>query len=161
MRQFKKMVFSMTDTSSDRPGAQTSSSISISGGQLSNVQIGGQAGRDLHVSQSQIGNETVMGEALSSSDVVALLDQIKDILQKSDLSAVDKEKVVRSLEGTKDEVQSDDPDKLFAAKTLQRATNVLKDAGETVEAGTSLWDKIKPIMESVSPWLGVTARFFI
>ena len=58
-------------------------------------------------------------------------------------------------------VQEEEPDKEFAAKNLQRATKVLKEAGETVEAGTSLWQKVKPILETVSPWLGVAVSFFI
>ena len=138
---------------------KVSQSISISGGQLANVQIGGQAGGDLNVNQTQqIGNGTA--EQLTSADVITLLDQLKALLQASDLPDGDKTKAIRGVESAQDEVQADEPDKEFAAKNLQRATKILKDAGETVEAGTSLWQKATPILETVSPWLKVAAGFF-
>ena len=140
---------------------KASQSLSISGGQLSNVQIGGQAGRDLIVTQSQQTGEGNTDKLLTSAEVVDLLDQIKELLQESNLSEVDKEKVVRGIETAKDEVQTDEPDKEYAAKSLQRATKVLKEAGETVEAGTGLWQKVKPILETVSPWFGIAVSFLI
>lgn len=138
-----------------------SQNISISGGQLSNVQIGGQAGRDLNVTQSQQIGEGFADKPLTPAEVATLLDQIKELLQGSNLPAAEKEKAIRSVETAKDEVQADEPDKAFAAKSLQRATKVLKEADETVEAGTHLWQKVKPILETVGPWLGVAASFLI
>lgn len=79
----------------------------------------------------------------------------RSLFERHDLSDDDKAKAIRSIDTAKDEVQADEPDKEFAAKSLQRATKVLKDAGETVEAGTSLWQKVTPILEAVSPWLNV------
>jgi hypothetical protein len=140
---------------------KTSQSISISGGQSSNVQIGGLAGRDLTVSQSQQIGEGAADKTLTPVEVAALLDQLKELLQGSHLSEGDKEKAVRSIETAKDEIQAKEPDKEFAAKSLKKATTVLKEAGETVEAGTSLWQKVKPILEAVGPWLGVAASFLI
>ena len=138
-----------------------SQSINISGGQLSNVQIGGQAGRNLNISQAQQIGDGGDEKLLSSADVVTLLDQLKQLIENADLPASEKEKAVRSIDTTKDEVQADEPDKEFAAKNLQRATKVLKEAGETVEAGTNLWQKVTPILETISPWLGVAAGFLI
>lgn len=135
--------------------------INISGGQLSNVQLGGQAGRDLNVNQSQEMGADSTGESLTVGEVSALLDQLKALLQSTNLPASDKERAVRSVETAKDEIQSEEPDKEFAAKSLRNATRVLKEAGETVEAGTGLWQKIKPILETVGPWLGITTSFFI
>ena len=152
---------SLDSTESSAISPPTTQSISISGGQLSSVQIGGLAGRDLTVNQSQqMGVETAE-KSLTAADVVALLDQLKALLQAADLPENDKAKTLRSLETTQDEVQADEPDKEFAAKSLQRATKVLKDAGATVEAGTSLWQKMTPILETVSPWLNVAAGFFL
>ncbi len=140
---------------------QASQSIQISGGQMSNVQIGGIAGRDQSVTQTQQIGEGVSEQSLTPMDVANLLDQLKALLESSELSTTEKAKAVRSIETAKDEVQADEPDKEFAAKSLQRATKVLKDAGETVEAGTSLWEKVQPILETLSPWLGVAAGFLI
>ena len=138
-----------------------SQSINISGGQLSNIQMGGQAGRDLTVSQSQQIGEGMADQAMTPAEVAALLDQLKVLLQVSNLPKGDKDKAIRGIESAKDEAQADAPDKEFAAKSLQRATNVLKEAGETVEAGSSLWQKVKPILETVSPWLGVATNFLV
>ena len=138
-----------------------SQNISISGGRLSNVQIGGQAGRDLNLAQVQQIGEGVANKPLTPAEVAGLLDQIKELFRSSDLPAAEKEKAIRGIETAKDEVQADEPDKEFAAKNLQRATKVLKEAGETVEAGTNLWQKTKPILETVGPWLGAAANFFI
>ena len=140
---------------------RSSQSINISGGQLSNVQFGGQARRDLTANQlQQIGKGTA-DKILTPREVAALLDQIKALLQESDLLEDDRDKAVRGIETAKEEVQANEPDKEFAAKSLQRATKVLKEAGETVESGTILWQKVKPILETVSPWLGVAAGFLI
>ncbi|MEA5472339.1 hypothetical protein [Spirulina sp. 06S082] len=70
-------------------------------------------------------------------------------------------KAIKHLETAKEEVQEEEPDKDFAAKSLQRATKVLKEAGETVEAGTDLWQKVQPIITKLLPWLGVAASFFV
>ena len=140
---------------------KASQSIQISGGQMSNVQIGGIAGRDQTVAQTQQISEGDADQALTPGDVANLLDQLKTLLEDSELPAAEKDKAVRNINTAKDEVQADEPDKEFAAKNLQRATKVLKEAGETVEAGTSLLGKVKPIMETVSPWLGVAASFLI
>lgn len=138
-----------------------SQSINISGGQLSNVQIGGQAGRNLNISQSQQIGEGSDEKPLSTADVVTLLDQLKQLIENADLPASEKEKAVRSIDTTKDEVQTDEPDKEFAAKNLQRAAKALKEAGETVEAGTNLWQKATSILETISPWLGIATSFLI
>ncbi|MEB3295718.1 MAG: hypothetical protein VKJ24_21420 [Synechococcales bacterium] len=141
--------------------AKISQSISISCGQLSNVQIGGQAGRDLTVTQSQQVGDGMDDRSITPTEIAALLDQLKGLLQQANLSDADKAKAIRSVEAAQDEVQADEPDREFAAKSLQRATKVLQDAGETVEAGTSLWQQVNPILEAISPWLQVAAGFFL
>lgn len=140
--------------------SKASQSFSINGGQFSNFQFGGQAGRDLNAIQSQQTSKGTVAQ-LTPAEIAALLDQLMTLLQTFDLSANGKATVVRSIEMAKEEVQADKPDKDFAAKSLQRATAVLKDAGETVEAGSSLWQKVKPILEIVGPWLGVAVSFFV
>lgn len=138
-----------------------SQSLHISGGQISNVQLGGIAGGDQSVSQSQQAGPASVEQALTPDDVAMLIDQLKILFEDSALPTIEKSKAVRSIDAAKDEVQANEPDKEFAAKSLQRATKVLQDAGETVEAGTGLWQKIKPIAETVSPWLGVATSFLI
>jgi ElaB/YqjD/DUF883 family membrane-anchored ribosome-binding protein len=127
---------------------------------MSNVQIGGQAGRDLTTSQSQQSFEASK-HSTTSAEVTALLGQLKQLLQDSNLPAEQKDKAIRSIETATDEIKAEEPDKEFAAKNLQRATKVLKEASETVEAGTSLWQKVTPILETVGLWLGMASGFLM
>lgn len=147
----------MSSTSENTENQPLSQNFSISNVQMSNARLAGQAGRDLQANQSQQNIRDSDSEMLTSLDIVNLLNQLREVLQLSDLPNDEKEKVMRNLETAKDEVQAEEPDKVFAAKSLQRATKVLKETSSTVEAGTSLWQKVKPIIESIRPWLGVAA----
>lgn len=144
-------------TSNQKP----SQNFSISGSQMSNVQIGGQAGHDLAVNQSQQTIEGLTESPLTAIEVADMLKYLKDLLQSSDLSPKQKDKAIRSIEAVSDEVKAEEPDKEFAVKSLQRATKVLKDADETLEAGTSIWEKVKPVLEAISPWFSVATSFLI
>lgn len=136
-----------------------SQSINISGEKISNVQIGGIARRNQTVHQTQhIGNNR--SEApINQSDVVSLIAQLENLLHSSNLSDAYANRALKHLEIAKEEAQNKEPDKELAAKSLHRATTVLKEAGKTVEASTSLWKKVKPLLETISLWLGTAARF--
>ena len=124
-----------------------SQKINISGSQLSGAQIGGQAGRDLSVTAEQRSGNHVDGESLTSSEVISLLERSQQLLVEANLSTT--------------ELQAENPDKEVAAKSLQRVTKVLKETDATIAAGTGLWQKIKPMLEAISPWLGVAKSFLI
>ena len=132
-------------------------SFSISGGQLSDVQIGGIAGQDMNVTQNQQIGTSESSKTLTQADVVELIIQLEELFRSSGLPEAQTAKAIKHLESAKEEAQEENPDKDFAAKNLQRATKVLKEAGETVEAGTSLWKKVQPIITKLLPWLGVAA----
>ncbi|MEO0841102.1 MAG: hypothetical protein AAF063_19630 [Cyanobacteria bacterium J06643_5] len=142
------------------PEEKHSQSFSISGGQLSDVQLGGMAGNDMNVTQNQQIGTSESSKALTQKDVVELIAQLEELFRSSDLPPAQTTKAIKHLEAAKEEVQEKEPDKDFAAKNLQRATKVLKSAGETVEAGTSLWKKVQPIITKLLPWFGVAASFF-
>lgn len=143
------------------PEKKPSQSFSISGGQLSDVQIGGIAGQDMNVTQTQQIGTTESSKPLTQANVVELIIQLEELFRNSGLPEAETAKAINHLESAKEEAQEENPDKDFAAKNLQRATKVLKEAGETVDAGTSLWQKMEPILETISPWLGVAISFFI
>lgn len=127
-------------------------SISISGGQVSGqVGIGG---RD--VIQNQVNTEKV----LATVDVVTSLAQIEELVRSSNLPDTQKNTAIRYIETAKEEAQHEEPEKNFAATSLQRATAVLKSADETVSAGQGLFGKVKPIIEGLLPWFGVARSFF-
>ena len=143
------------------PEEKPSQSLSISGSQLSDIQIGGIGGNDLNVTQNQQIGTSESSKPLTQADVVELIIQLEELFRNSGLPEAQTAKAIKHLESAKEEAQEENPDKDFAAKNLQRATKVLKEAGETVDAGTSLWQKIKTILETVSPWLGVATSFLI
>lgn len=132
-----------------------SQSMNVSGGHFSNAQIG-QAGRDLAQTQQiqQGGTE----KPLTPNDVVRLLTQIEGLLQSTDLPESQKAKAIKHLDTTKEEAQQAEPDKDFAAKSFQRATQVLKEADEAVGAGQGLWQKLAPIVTQLAPWFGIAAK---
>ncbi len=142
------------------PEEKPSQSFSISGGQLSDVQIGGIAGDNMNVTQNQQIGTSEFSKPLTQADVVELIAQLEELFRSSDLPKVQTAKALKHLEVAKEEAQEKEPDKDFAAKSLQRATKVLKEAGETVEAGTGLWKKVQTIITKLLPWLGVAADFF-
>ncbi len=137
-----------------------SQSFTISGGQLSNVQIGGQAGRDMDVTQNQLLAQGNSEKPLIQTDVVELIAQLEELFRNSELPEAQTSKAIKHLEAAKEEVQEKEPDKDFAAKNLQKATKVLKEANEAVTAGTNIWEKVQPIITKLLPWLGVAASFF-
>ncbi len=140
----------------DKPSSQ---SISISGSKIENAQFGGLAGRDSNVTQEQhLGTAAV---SLKPEEVASLFSKLEALLKASDLPEDQKTKALQHIGTAKEETQAAEPDKDFAAKSLKRATTVLKEAGATVEAGTSLWDKVKPVLETLSPWFKVAVGFFL
>ena len=140
---------------------KSSQSLSISGGQLSDVQIGGMAGNDINLTQNQQISTRESSNPPTQSDVVELIAELEELFRGSDLPPAQTVKAIKHLEAAKEEVKEKEPDKDFAAKNLQRATKVLKEASETIDAGNNLWQKVKSILEIVSPWLGVTSSFLI
>lgn len=129
-----------------------SQSISISGSNLTNSPIA-QAKGNINQSQ-QIGSGN-SAEQLQLSDVVALLNQLKALLEESSLPEDQKQKAIRGVETAKDEAEAEKPDKEYAGKSLERATKVLKSANEVLGEGTSLWEKAAPIIKKVLPYFGI------
>lgn len=96
---------------------------------------------------------------LSTDDVVELVTQIETLLRSSALPEEQKQKVLKHLDSVKEEAKCEEPDKGFAAKSLQRATKVLKDASDTVDAGNGLWKRLEPIVTKLIPWFGEAKSF--
>lgn len=138
---------------------KSSQSFSPGDGQISG-QIGGQAGRDLKIPQTQRLGQGDSAASLTPADVIELINQLETMFRNAGLPEVHAIKITRHLEAAKAEAQAAEPDKAFAANSLQRAAKVLKEASATVEAETSLWDKVQPITTKLLPWLGVGASFF-
>ncbi len=132
-------------------------SLSINSSQMSSGTQIGQAGEDLHQNQYFVKGE--IGKQLTSADVLELMVRLEAILMNSEFSEEHKERIAKHLEVAKVEVEETEPDKEYVAKSLQKVTNVLKDASETVDASKSLWETTKPIMKRLLPWLKVVPGF--
>lgn len=134
-----------------------SQSISIRGGQVPG-QVG-MAGHDATFIQQ--GYQTATPEKLLTPvEVVGLLTQIEELLHGANLPEPEKKKAIKYLDAAKEEAQQKKPDKDLAAKSLKRMSETLKAAGETVEAGKGLWEKVQPILVPLLSWLGVAKSFF-
>ena len=149
----------------EQPSETNRQSFTISGSTLSGqVQLGNTAGGDISQAKGDVikaGRDIIQGDTqapLSTQDVVSLLQELETLLKSSALSTDYKEKALKYLDTTREEVQADEPEKDFALRSLQKVTKVLHDAEETVEATTSLWQKVEDIAEKLAPWFGVAAK---
>lgn len=137
------------------PNFSQSQSVSIS-----NSQVSGQIGMARqNLSQTQV-NQMIASEALTSEDAIRLMVQIEEIVQVSSLPEAQKQKAMHYLGSAKEEAQQPEPDKDFAAKSLKRATEVIKNANEALSAGQGVFEKVKPVVEKLLPWFGVVKGFF-
>jgi hypothetical protein len=142
-----------TDNSSSQPMSEkpVNQSMNFSGGTFSKVQLG-QPGRDL--TQTQKFNSDNPEKQLTVTEVVTLIQKIEAIFRNSDLPEKQQEKALNYLENAQEAVQEDEPDKSYAAKSLQKANKVLKDA--------NLWLKFQPQLEplftQLEPWLELEAQ---
>lgn len=150
--------FNAVQSGGDATVSQNNSrqSMTFSGSTISG-QVG-QAGGDMNQTQYQHQGEAA--KPLSPAEVVQLITQIEGLLGRSGLPEAQQSTVVKYLEAAKEEVASKEPDKDFAAKSLQKASQVLKDTNEAVDAGQSLWGNVAPLLKKLLPWLGVASHFF-
>lgn len=143
----------MNSASPSNP-SPSSQSINISGGNISG-QVA-QAGRD--VTQTQYQNQDGSQKQLTAAEVIQIIGQIEALLKNSALPDEQRNKAIIHLEAVKEEAEAEEPDKEYAAKSLQKATKVLKDTNETIDAGKNLWSSVEPILKNLLPWLGVASH---
>ncbi|MEA5467179.1 CHAT domain-containing protein [Leptothoe sp. PORK10 BA2] len=150
--------FNVVQSGGDATVSQNNSrqSMTISGSTISGHV--GQAGGDLN--QPQYQNQGEAAKSLSPAEVVQLIMQMESLIKSAALSESQQGKAVAYLEVAKEEANSEEPDKEFAAKNLQKATKILKETNEAVDAGQSLWKKVAPLLGQLLPWLGVASHFF-
>lgn len=141
------------DDSSSQPMSEQpkSQSMNFSGGTFSKVQLG-QAGRDL--TQTQKFNSANSEKQLTVTEVVTLIQKIEAIFRNSDLPEKQQEKALNYLENAQEAVQEDEPDKTYAAKSLQKANKLLQDTDFLVK----LKAKLEPLYTQLEPWLEVEAK---
>lgn len=136
-----------------------SQSQSISSSQISGSQVQlAQAEGDL--SQMQQGNQATDGEqAMTAVEALGVLEKIGEMVKASGLPEAKKEEAIAYLNAAQKETQQSEPDKELVAKNLKRMGDTLKTAGDTVDAGKSLWEKVQPMFITLVGWLGVAKSF--
>lgn len=132
-----------------------SKSQSISGNQISGSQVQiGQSEGDL--SQVQQGNQATDSEqAIAAVEALGVLEKIGEVLRASELPEAKKEEAIAYLNAAQKETQQPEPHKELVAMNLKRIGDTLKAAGDTVDSGKSLWEKVQPMLTSLVSWLGV------
>jgi hypothetical protein len=135
-----------------------SQSQSITGSSVSNTQLG-QAGANLY--QSQINSSAPPETQITAVQVVERLGDIKDLLlEDKNLPQPQKETAIKFLDAAKEEAKQKEPDKEMVAKNLKRTTEIIKTAGETVEASKGLWKNVQQIITPLIGWFSVAKNFF-
>ncbi|MEM7771035.1 MAG: hypothetical protein AAF327_11060 [Cyanobacteria bacterium P01_A01_bin.37] len=139
-------------------------SFTISNSTLSdNVQMGNTAGGDIIQSSGDVlnaGRDINQGAIAkpTSAEVMELFHELEALVTSSSLAAGEQAKALKYLDAAKEEAQADEPEKEFALKGFQKATQVLKEAGDTVEATSTLWKQVEAIASKLAPWFGVAAK---
>lgn len=135
--------------------SQTISGSQITNAQVNQVQIG-QADHDVVLTQS--GNQGASQQlGMTGEEVVALLAQVLTTVSQAPLPDDEKTKALDYLKVAQQEAQADAPDKELIAKSLKRMGDSIKNASDTVEAGKSLWQTVKPMLLPLGGWLGKAA----
>jgi hypothetical protein len=138
------------------PQEKLSQSLSISGGTVSGqvAQAGG------NVTQTQHINQGSLEKQLTVTEVIDLITQIETFLNDTALPDDLKTKAMTHLEAAKVSAQEKEPDKDYTAKSLQKATTIMKQTSETIAVGQTLWSRVQPLVQQLLPWLGVASHFF-
>ncbi len=98
---------------------------------------------------------------LTQQEAIQLLLQIEQMVKEFlELPPITKEKSLRYLAASVEEVQSNDPDKQLAAGNLKRMAEILKTINQTSASTKNLWENVKVILMQLSTWLGFAKNFF-
>jgi hypothetical protein len=122
---------------------------SISGGMQANIGDN---------NKQSMTNEIAVDRVPTQPEVIKLLAQMEEIIQRSTLPDTKKAKAAVYLNAAKTEAEEEKPDKQLVAKNLEGATKILKAADETIETGVSLFGKVFPTIKTLALWLGEAAR---
>ena len=101
--------------------------------------------------------DAITSKDLTTAEVVALLNQISELLNAATLPEVVKEDAMAYLNAAKKATDKEKPKKEAAAINLKEMAETIENTDKTVEASKNLWEKVQPILVEVAKWLGVAA----
>jgi hypothetical protein len=126
---------------------------------ISDSQISGQiqfAQAEGDLTQVLQGNQVVDSkQVITAAEVLKQLEKIEEIVRNTGLPKAKSEEAIAYLQAAQKETQQAEPDKELIAKNLKRMGDSLKTAGDTIDAGKGLWEKVQPILSVLTGWLGV------
>ena len=94
------------------------------------------------------------------NEVVKLLGQIEAKIRESALADPIKNKALKNLNSTLDEVQEEEPSTEVLKVQLKRMTNTLTEAGKATAEGKKVWENVKPMLIQVAGWLKLGVEYF-
>lgn len=124
---------------------------------IKNSNISGQVAIGDNNRQQKIVKTFGYGNAITSQEILKIIKEMQNLVQNSVLQDEKKSKCLRHLQTVKDETQAKEPDKEYAAKTLQKLNYLLN----STSTGDGVIDKIQPLITRMLPWLGETKRFLV
>ncbi|MEM9543799.1 MAG: hypothetical protein AAGA60_30480 [Cyanobacteria bacterium P01_E01_bin.42] len=98
--------------------------------------------------------ETSEEKPLTQADVLQLLAELEHLVKESQLPAETKEEVGDYLKATQRATEKEEPKKTTAIANLESAAETLDALSKTLDAGSTLWTKAKPIVIKIVGWLG-------
>ena len=134
--------------------SQSMSGVNVNGGQVQQVQAGGDA------TAAQQGQMQTQQQGLSGAEVVNLLGTLKGAIEASGIPAKDKEYLSAYLNSVTTEAGEKVPDKELMKPNLKKMAERMKVLNDTTEAGKGLWQTGLDVFKAVGPWVGVAATFF-
>lgn len=115
-----------------------------------------QAGRDINQSGGDIyhAGDIVISPSSSASDVLKVVDAIKNKIAESDIEGINKIKIADHLEHVEVELREKNPDKESIANSIKQTNEILNEARQT---GQNLTE-IASLVAKVAMWIGPYAQ---
>ncbi|NJN92501.1 MAG: hypothetical protein HC878_20490 [Leptolyngbyaceae cyanobacterium SL_5_14] len=137
---------------SDKPGGISQSASGASG--ITQQAAIGNNNRQIAETQSATSDD---GKQLTRQEVVALLQQVEEILNSAALPEAIKEDTIAYLNAAKKATDKEEPKKDAVAINLKEMAETLESASKTVDSSKALWERVQPLLIQVAKWLGTAA----
>ncbi len=124
------------------------------------VILGSQIGQGLKdVNQQYTTQRAGNSKIIDPTDIIKLVEEIQRILKNSNVPGDMKGKCENYLQTFKSETQEKDPDKNYAAHSLQKFIHEIHKTKNTTIPDTAFIDKVQPLITRIIPWLGEERKF--
>ena len=90
---------------------------------------------------------------LTKEDVIALIVQLENAIESSQLINKEKRKIIAYLNPILEEIKEDNPDKKAVQLTLEGITHKINQLSYTLDTATKLWQKAEPILNQIQYWV--------